>query len=132
MASLDANCLLRWILGDVPTQRDAVEALFQSERRLVVEDAVLIETVFVLERSLRLDRPLVCQAIEELMARSAVELDRAAWSWVLATYLGHPKLSVVDVYRARRAADRRSLPLYTFDSKMIAQLDAAAAVPDPT
>jgi hypothetical protein len=49
LASLDTNCLLRWILGDVPEQTALVNTLISSGENLIAPDAVLIETVFVID-----------------------------------------------------------------------------------
>ncbi len=50
MASLDTNCLLRWILNDIPEQTELVADLFNSGESVTVADAAIIETVFVLEK----------------------------------------------------------------------------------
>ncbi|MFT4052343.1 MAG: hypothetical protein QM677_08855 [Microbacterium sp.] len=45
--SLDANCLLRWLLDDVPEQTARVDALRAADPRVTVPDVALIEVVFV-------------------------------------------------------------------------------------
>jgi len=50
MPSLDTNCLLRWLLGDVPEHTAIITAIINSEKNLAVADAALIEMVFVLEK----------------------------------------------------------------------------------
>ena len=50
MPSLDTNCLLRWLLGDIPEQTALVTALVNSGEDIAVADAALIETIFVLEK----------------------------------------------------------------------------------
>ena len=128
MASLDTNCLLRWFLDDVPDQRARVEKLLASGEPLVVDDAAIIETVFALEKGLRLSRPTVAAFVATALA-SPINLNRALWREVLDTWVGRPKLSVVDVYLATKADLTDAAPLYTFDQKMVAQLPIASAVP---
>ena len=50
MPSLDTNCLLRWLLDDVPEQTAIISAIIDSEKNLAVADVALIETVYVLEK----------------------------------------------------------------------------------
>jgi predicted nucleic-acid-binding protein len=54
-ASLDTNCLLRWLLGDLPEQAEAVTRLLASQETFAVADAVIIEVVFVLEKIKKLE-----------------------------------------------------------------------------
>jgi hypothetical protein len=41
LASLDTNCLLRWILGDVPEQTALMNELIASGKNFAAADAVL-------------------------------------------------------------------------------------------
>lgn len=41
MASLDTNCLLRWILNDIPEQTELVADLFNSGESVTVADAAI-------------------------------------------------------------------------------------------
>lgn len=127
MASVDTNVLLRWLLGDMPKQAERVDRLITSGATLVVEDAALIETVFVLERVMLLSRASIANAIATVISTAAfdLDLDRDWWRSVSADYLAHPKLSVADVYLAHRAAARQATPLYTFDRKLASQLAGA-------
>jgi predicted nucleic acid-binding protein len=104
-------------------------ALLRSSARLAVDDAALIEAVFVLERVLKLQRRTVAAAVAELMAQPAIDMDRTAWAEILEGYESHPKLSVVDVYLERRARHRGALPLYTFDARLAAELAGAQRPP---
>lgn len=128
MPSVDTNVLLRWLLGDAPEQTARVDALFASGGRFTVEDAAVIETVFVLERVTELSRELVVASIRTLMSTACLDLDRERWDAVLSLYAAHPKLSVADVYLAVRAAESDATPLLTFDRKLSTQLDVAELV----
>lgn len=134
MPSIDTNVLLRWLLGDLPEQAARADVLVASGEQLVVDDVALIEVVFVLERVLRLTRASVVEAVLTVLSAAVFDLDRDRWRAVTDEYLAHPKLSVADIYLARRARERDATPLYTFDAKLAAQLDAARLVggEDPT
>ena len=56
MASLDTNCILRWLLDDVPEHTALITALINSDKIFSVADAVLIETTFVLEKLKKISR----------------------------------------------------------------------------
>jgi len=128
MASLDTNCLLRWFLDDIPEQCQRVEALLLAKMPLVVDDAAIIESIFALEVGGRLSRQLIRGFIDTAAAQP-ITMDRALWAEILDVWVGHPKLSVVDVYLATKAKANGNEPLYTFDAKLINQMDCTAAVP---
>jgi predicted nucleic acid-binding protein len=131
MASLDTNCLLRLMLGDVPEQQARVEALLRQGEPLILPDVALIEALFALERGMGITRPTICEAVRAVLALKAIRTDRTNWDEVLDTWLTHPRLSVVDAYLAHRAKTDGHEPLYTFDTKMIRQLPGAATPPPP-
>lgn len=128
MPSVDTNVLLRWLLADVAEQAARVDRLLASGERFRVDDAALIETVFVLERVTKLTRGLVIDAIRTLMSTAALDLDRERWGEAISLYAQYPKLSIADVYLAVRAREAGDTPLYTFDRKLATQLDVAELV----
>ena len=128
-AHLDTNCLLRWLLGDVPAQRARVDGGIPAGASRAVEDVAVIESVYALERSLRIGREAITEAINTLMGTKAVAMDRDLWHAILETYLYRPMLSLVDIYLAERARRSGQTPLYTFDAKMIDQLADASPIP---
>ncbi|MBK8446756.1 MAG: PIN domain-containing protein [Micropruina sp.] len=125
MPSVDTNVLLRWLLADVPAQAERVDELLASGEQFTVDDAALIEVVFVLERVLRLGRRSVADAIRTVISTAAFDLDRQRWSTLATDYVAHTKLSVADLYLAQRAVERGAVPLYTFDTKLAAQINQA-------
>ncbi|HWL60045.1 MAG TPA: PIN domain-containing protein [Microbacteriaceae bacterium] len=125
MPTLDTNVLLRWLLDDIAEQTAAADALIASGARCTVPDAALIETVYVLEKVLRLSRRTVVESIASIFAAANVELDRAVWRAALDDYLAHPKLSISDTFLCAQARDTQQLPLVTFDRKLARQLEGA-------
>ena len=123
--SVDTNVLLRWLLDDVPAQTVRAEALLASGQRLAVADAVLLEIVYVLERVMRMRRPVIASSFQVLFATASLDLDRSRWAAVIDEYLAHPKLSVTDIYLTALAHSTGATPLYTFDKKLAAQLNGA-------
>jgi predicted nucleic-acid-binding protein len=122
MASLDTNCLLRWILGDVPAQTEAIKNLISSGTTLAAPDAVLIETVFVLEKVKKLSRPVIEKALMVIIGEATIKCSRELFTETLPLYRIHPKLSFIDCYLSVLARRTGAEPLYTFDQKLAKQL----------
>jgi predicted nucleic-acid-binding protein len=125
MPSLDTNCLLRWLLGDVPEQTELVTALLNSEESFAVADAALIETVFVLEKLKKISRETIEKAVTAVIGSDTILCNRELFIEILPIYTGHPKLSFVDCYLEVLARRTGFAPLLTFDEKLANQLSGA-------
>jgi len=125
MPSLDTNCILRWLLDDIPEQTALVTALVNSGESLVVADAALIETVFVLEKLKKISRETIEKTIMAIIGKNTIQCNRELFNEVLPIYASHPKLSFADCYLAILAQKTGAAPLLTFDKKLANQLPAA-------
>ncbi|MGN6198758.1 MAG: PIN domain-containing protein [Humibacter sp.] len=125
MPSLDTNVLLRWLLNDVPAASARAERLIASGDPLRIEDAALIEVVYVLETVMRSSREAIRDTVRLVISTGNLDLDRPLWNELADVYVEHPKLSAVDVYLALRARENGVTPLLTFDRKLASQLDEA-------
>jgi len=125
MPSIDTNCLLRWLLGDVPEQTALVTALVDSGENIVVADAALIETVFVLEKVKKIRRETISKAIMAVTRKKTIRCNRELFEEILPVYASCPKLSFVDCYLETLARRSAALPLLTFDKKVANQLPDA-------
>ena len=70
MTAVDTNVLLRYLVRDDPQQAEAARALLESftpEQPAFICREVIIETVWVLERSYRLPRVEIADLIEQLI-----------------------------------------------------------------
>jgi predicted nucleic-acid-binding protein len=88
LASLDTNCLLRWILGDIPEQAALMNDLISSGKNFTVPDAVLIETVFVLEKVKKISRAVVEQALLVIIGQANIKCSRELFTEALPLYRG--------------------------------------------
>ena len=122
MPSLDTNCILRWLLDDVPEHTALVTELINSEESFVVADVVLIETVFVLEKIKKISRESIQKAIMAVIQKDNIICDKELFIVVLPLYKNYPKLSFVDCYLGVLAQRTNSTPLLTFDKKLANQL----------
>lgn len=125
MPSLDTNILLRWLLNDVPSSSARAEELIASGVQLHVEDAAIIEVVYVLESVMRTGRQTIRNAIRLIVSTGNLDLNRRLWGELADVYVEHPKLSVVDIYLSRRAREADATPLLTLDRRLATQLDEA-------
>ncbi|MFT4213504.1 MAG: hypothetical protein QM622_01830 [Microbacterium sp.] len=103
MPSLDTNCLLRWLLDNVPEQTARVDVFLVAHSRVTIPDVALIEVVFVLERVMKIPRASVAAAMGGLAAEKTFSFDRAFWDTVIEVYLAHPRLSVAEWIERMRA-----------------------------
>jgi len=128
MPSLDTNCVLRLLLNDIPEQRHRVQALLTTRADVHVDDATIVETVFVLDRVIKLSRGTISASLDTLAAFPVV-MNRQLWTQVLGVWQQHPKLSLVDIYLTVKGQENNTGPVYTFDAKMLNQLKGTTPVP---
>jgi predicted nucleic-acid-binding protein len=113
---------LRWILDDVPEQTALMNDLIGSEKNFTVPDAVIIETVFVLEKVKKTSREAVEKALMAVIGQANIRCGREIFTEALPLYRNHPKLSFIDCYLSVLARMTGSDPLFTFDQKLANQL----------
>jgi predicted nucleic-acid-binding protein len=113
---------LRWILGDVPGQTALVNDLIASGENFTAPDAVLIETVFVLEKVKKISRGAIEQALMVIIGQANIRCSRELFAEALPLYRVHPRLSFIDCYLSVFARRRGAEPLLTFDRKLANQL----------
>jgi predicted nucleic-acid-binding protein len=122
--SLDTNCLLRWLLLDVPAQAQLVaNHLAQGQHQ--VADMALLEFVYVLEAVYGYPRQLVAKNLEIIAAHPNISCNRELLKHVLPAYVEHPAVSFGDCCLAICAHLNNAAPLRTFDRKLANQLQHA-------
>lgn len=75
MIGIDTNILLRYLTKDDLQQLRRVRELFETGEQLFVCDAVLVEAVWVLQRSYRLPKTDVVRAIETIVENEVFAFD---------------------------------------------------------
>lgn len=123
--SLDTNCLLRWVLKDIPEQTAAVARLMGGDLNFYVAEAAVTEVAFVLEKVYGLPREAVASNIQTIITAENIVCNRTFFQAVLPIYLKHPTISFVDCQLALQAELLSKKPLYTFDKKLASQLNPA-------
>ena len=125
MASLDTNCILRWLLDDVPEDTVLVEKLINSDEHFFIADAALIETIFVLEKVKKINRESIENALMVLIRRDNILCNIELFVEILNIYTNHLKLSIVDCYLEAFARKTDNTPLWTLDQKLANQLSGS-------
>lgn len=128
-ASLDTNCLLRWLLWDLPDQAVAVDKALCGDRKYDVADAAVIEMVFVLEKVYSLPRTIIRDFVLVILSRREINSNKVLFNVVIEDYVKHPALSFMDCFLAGLAELSGAIPLLTFDKKLAHQLDSAELLP---
>lgn len=126
--AIDTNIVLRYILGDVPEQRQKVaEFLRESKTTHYLDSKVILECIYVMEVALEMSREEVEGLLSLFLTRysDVLEYDRKVIAIALPCYLAHSKLSWVDCALAAEAETRLRKPLLTFDRKLASQLPQA-------
>ena len=121
MTALDTNVLIRYLVGDVPEQAEAARSLIDE---LIPDDPgficreVVLEVAWVLERSYRLTRPQVADALIGLTASDTLVVEQSDDVPAAAYHYrqGGVGFSDLKILRAVERAD--STPLQTFDRRL--------------
>jgi len=124
--SLDTNILLRFILNDIPKQREiAIRLLSKPDKKYHVADLAITEIAYVLEILHRRPRQFVTASIKQILTQSNINCNKALFSQALPIYESRPSLSFNDCCLATYATLNRTEPLWTFDKKFATQSPTA-------
>lgn len=127
--SLDTNVLLRLILGDVPSHTEAVDQLLAKGGEFHVADSAIIELVYVLESILHKDRSLIQENVFAIVRHKQCLANATLFDLCMPLYVAHPSLSITDCALLSYARLQKSVPLYTFDQKLVKHSEGDAKIP---
>lgn len=117
--SLDANVILRLIIGDVPQQREQALRLL-SRGVFWVSDIVVAEVGYVLTRGYGFDRTQAYTLLASVLGEP--NLTCAGHALVaLEAWASKPKLSLEDCLLVAQTEAEQKGPLWTFDRKLANQ-----------
>ena len=130
MIALDTNVLIRYLTRDNPEQAEAARALLQgltTNGPGFICREVVIEVVWVLERSYRFRRERIANIVVELMATDTlvIEDDNDVAQAAAAYREGSADFSDMMILAAANRVGAQ--PLYTFDRRF-ARLDGTELV----
>ena len=130
MIALDTNVLIRYLTRDNPEQAEAARALLQgltTDNPGFICREVVIEVVWVLERSYRFSRERIANIVVELVATDTlvIEDDNDVAQAAAAYREGSADFSDLMILSAANRVGAQ--PLYTFD-RQFARLDGTELV----
>jgi predicted nucleic-acid-binding protein len=126
--SIDANIVLRCILGDVTEQRRLAAALLKTPNTTHhLSNQAILECVYAMEIAEGIPREEVVNLLNFFLVRysDSIEYDQKMLALAFPLYLSHPKLSWADCALAAEAELTHHEPLFTFDQKLASQLPQA-------
>jgi len=115
---LDTNVLLRFLLADDPVQSSRAHALLKrlesDGERAELEDVVLAETVWVLEKRANVPRSEIVRALSDVLVFPGIWFRGKRVGLQALTYFGSTNCDIADCLLAARAKSRRARVL-SFD-----------------
>ena len=128
--SIDANVVLRIILNDLPTQRQAAINLLSQHApsRFRLDTIAVAEVVFVLGRNYGMARSDIAVVMGNFLKHPQILSELAVLELAFSHFAAYPTLSFEDCVLAARARQIKALPLYTFDKKLARQTEEAVLV----
>lgn len=116
---LDANVILRFVLGDDPVQSPKAHALMrrlEADQDLgELEDVVLAETIWVLDKRARVPRFEIARTLSSLLAFKGLRYRGKRVGLQALTLFQATNCDIADCLLAARAKSRRS-KVISFDS----------------
>jgi predicted nucleic-acid-binding protein len=131
MIALDTNVLVRYLVNDNRAESEAARKLAESlkpdEPGYVCRE-VIVELVWVLERSYGFSREDVSNTLEEMLVTDELVLESAddVWSSSLLYREGVAGFSDLMIVAASQRAEA---PLYTLDQSTASRLDGVEWIP---
>jgi len=115
---LDANVILRFILGDDTIQSPRAHAFMKkleaAQETAELEDVVLAETVWVLEKRAQVPRFEIARALSDLLAFQGIRYRSKRVGLQALSFFSSTNCDIADCLLAARAKGRR-LKVVSFD-----------------
>ena len=130
MESVDANVILRYLIGDNAEQETSARTLLDG---LTPEDPgficreVVIEVAWVLERSYRFTRARVAEALMDLTASDSLVVENSDDVTAAAYRYRQGGVGFSDLMILSAARREGAIPLHTFDRRL-ARMEGATLV----
>ena len=133
MIALDTNVLVRFVVADDPEQAHIARALLEDctgERPAFVCREVIVEVVWVLEKTYRFSRNEIATLLDEMVGTEGLEVEMASDVARAASKYRRGGAGFSDHMIAAAARRSGAEPLYTFDRKL-AQVEGVALLETP-
>lgn len=132
---LDANILVRHIVGDAPEHAGRATAFLKrvedGATTVLLTDTVVFETVYVLQRFYQIPRPTIRDTVLPLLQLPGMILSgKTGYHRVFDWYVTYPKLSFADCYHAVLVRRLHLPAIISFDRDFDQLPDIARIEPD--
>ena len=130
MSALDTNVLIRYLVGDIPEQTEAVRELIDGltpDKPGFICREVVLEVAWVLERSYRFTRNQVAEALMDLTASDSLIVENSDDVAVAAYRYRQGGVGFSDLMILKAAERANAAPLHTFDQRL-ARMQGATLV----
>ncbi|MDH7485457.1 MAG: type II toxin-antitoxin system VapC family toxin [Anaerolineae bacterium] len=121
-AYVDANIILRFLTGDPPDMAAQARALFEAvergEVRLVIDEIVVAETVWVLHSFYGYPHHDVARVMQELLSHQGLEADDRAGLLAALHLFAEKGVDFADALVAVRMERRGLREIFSFDSHL--------------
>ena len=121
METIDANVILRYLVGDDPTQEAAARALIDSltpDNPGFICREVVLEVAWVLERSYRFTRARIAEALMGLTASDSLVVENSDDVAAAAYHYRQGGAGFSDLMILSAAEREGATPLHTFDRRL--------------
>ena len=123
---LDTNILLDWLLDRDTNRTTKIDALFERSPELHIPDAIIVELAFALEKFYELPRLLVADNLNKVIDEPVFNCNRTLFRRAITDYSRRPALSCLDCCLVNYAELQNTLPVWTFDKKLVNQSSGRA------
>lgn len=111
---LDANVIIRYLVGDDEKKADAIERLLKSDEVLILTDVTISEIVWVLSSYYENTRDEVVEKISTLVQLSSIKCNKKIVLIALSLFQKH-SIDWVDAYLAAYAEENNIGEIYSYD-----------------
>lgn len=119
---VDTNAFLRFLLNDIPQQKEAFERLIilakQSKVSLFISQIVIFELYFILDKYYHFAREEIIDKLKSIIAVSYLEIqDKASFRNAIKLFNQNRNISFVDCFLLSKA-ELENAELFTFDKRL--------------
>ena len=122
--AIDSCLILRMLRNDLPEQSKKATELLLSGKDFYVSEAVISEVIYVMKKN-NCKRSSTIDRLTTLLHNAMFVYDKKFFDPLFVEYVNHPSLSFEDLVIAKRAEEKNSVPLWTFDKKFAKQMEVA-------
>lgn len=112
---IDANIVLRFLLGDSPTKTAAIKKLLgNKEEKLILTDVTIAEIIWTLSAHYQKPKGYICEKVFYLLELPGVTFSRPLILNAILLYQNH-NIDYIDAYIAAYAQENKISEIVSYD-----------------